>query len=362
MRTYGLEALATLLAPSYVAFRGWVPAPFLAQARVYFERSDVLGIFICVVIVGSLVDLPRRVLLRGLVRIWVPLLVANLAAVLAGSALALLIGMPMRVALLQTLAPAMVGGLTAGALPLAIAYAGSTGVPSGIEMAYLLPAVVLGNLLAVVASGVMAPWAGGSGTWSAAAGDRTRLPAAAQLEASPPLTSRSVLRAIALLAALYLLARAASRWLGYPSTLVVLVIAAAMQLLLHLPQWLRAPTLAVYRWFVRFLTYPLLLAVGLLLLPWDVLLSGLRGSSLGVLLTAVVTLALIGAWSARWVRLAPAEGALLAVTRTAMGGTGDLAILTAARRLDLMPFAQIATRVFGALTLALALMALPLLH
>ncbi len=52
------------------------------------------------------------------------------------------------------------------------------------------------------------------------------------------------------------------------------------------------------------------------------------------------------------------HGAIVNACHSGKGGTGDVAILSAANRMQLMPFAQIATRVGGAITVTLALIVL----
>jgi 2-hydroxycarboxylate transporter family len=52
------------------------------------------------------------------------------------------------------------------------------------------------------------------------------------------------------------------------------------------------------------------------------------------------------------------EAAIVNATHSGQGGTGDIAILTAANRMQLMPFAQIATRIGGAITVTVTLILL----
>jgi Na+/citrate or Na+/malate symporter len=69
----------------------------------------------------------------------------------------------------------------------------------------------------------------------------------------------------------------------------------------------------------------------------------------------VLTLIATGFFVARFVRLYPIEAAIVNACHSGQGGTGDVAILGAANRMQLMPFAQVATRIGGAITVTLAL-------
>jgi Na+/citrate or Na+/malate symporter len=79
--------------------------------------------------------------------------------------------------------------------------------------------------------------------------------------------------------------------------------------------------------------------------------------TIATVVTTVLTLMATGFVVARWVRLYPIEAAIVNACHSGQGGTGDVAILSAANRMQLMPFAQVATRIGGAITVTLALAA-----
>jgi Na+/citrate or Na+/malate symporter len=66
----------------------------------------------------------------------------------------------------------------------------------------------------------------------------------------------------------------------------------------------------------------------------------------------------IGALVGRLLGMYPIETAIVNACHSGQGGTGDVAILTAANRMQLMPFAQIATRIGGAITVTLVIILL----
>ena len=56
------------------------------------------------------------------------------------------------------------------------------------------------------------------------------------------------------------------------------------------------------------------------------------------------------------------ESAIVTCCHSGLGGTGDVAILSAANRMGLMPFAQISTRIGGAGMVVLAVFLLKFFH
>ena len=102
----------------------------------------------------------------------------------------------------------------------------------------------------------------------------------------------------------------------------------------------------------------MLFAFGLVLTPWDKLLAGFAPANLLTIVATVLSLIATGFFTARWVKLYPIDAAIITGTHSGMGGAGDIAILSASNRMRLMPFAQIATRIGGGITVSVALIAM----
>jgi Na+/citrate or Na+/malate symporter len=118
----------------------------------------------------------------------------------------------------------------------------------------------------------------------------------------------------------------------------------------------------VYKFFSTAVTYPLLFAIGAAMTPWDKLVAAFNVVNLVIIISTVTSLIATGYFVGRKMNMYPIEAAIVNACHSGQGGTGDVAILTAADRMQLMPFAQIATRIGGAITVTLTLVLMAQLH
>lgn len=106
------------------------------------------------------------------------------------------------------------------------------------------------------------------------------------------------------------------------------------------------------------MTYPILFAVGVAMTSWRALEEALTLANLLVIISTVLALVVIGFLVGKKTGMHPIDVAIISCCQSGQGGTGDVAILNAGERMSLMPFAQVATRVGGALSVSLSLLML----
>ena len=121
---------------------------------------------------------------------------------------------------------------------------------------------------------------------------------------------------------------------------------------------LQQGAMVVYEFVRTNMTYPLLFAIGVALTPWDKLVAAFHLTNIITIVSTVVTIMATGFVVGRLMKMYPIETAIVNACHSGQGGTGYVAILTAANRMLLMPFAQIATRIGGAVTVTVVLMLL----
>lgn len=370
----GGPALVAAFLPSYLVSQHWLPANLVEKITSFTTGSNFIYLFITAIIVGSILGMNRAQLVSGMLKIFVPLMAGSIVALVLGAAGGLVAGLKLSDALLMVVVPVMAGGVGEGVIPLSVGYAEIVHGNAGFFLARLLPVVLFANLVAIVLAGVLSaigsrfPDLTGNGRLQPGQEDMSAnvpLPAAIPLpqaqSRSGQLDIEAIFTATLLGIALYLIGMLCHRYLSLPAPIVMLALAVLLKLVNLVPHPIEVAASQVGHFFAVAVTYPLLFAVAVALTPWSAILEALHPANLLVITLVVVSLTGSGFVIGKLMRLFPIEAALVNACHSGSGGTGAVAILTASERMELMPFAQIATRIGGAITVALALLALRLM-
>jgi malate:Na+ symporter len=364
-RNIGAAAIFATFIPSFLAFNHLLPDILLKSVVDFTKSTNFLYLFIASIIVGSILSMDRQVLIKGFLKIFVPLAVGSIVAAVVGTAVGTALGLGAVHTFFFIVVPIMAGGVGEGAIPLSVGYASLLHLPQGEVFAQVLPPVMLGSLTAIIFAGIlnyvgkMFPHLTGEGRLQPGENDDMN-PTQEEIKGHMDVTHIAAAGITAI--SLYMVGLMGQRLFDFPAPVAMLFIAVLVKLTRAVSPQLQEGSFVVYKFFSTAVTYPLLFAIGVTMTPWDKLMSAFNVANMITIVSTVATLMATGFFVGRWMKMYPLETAIVNACHSGQGGTGDVAILTAANRMQMMPFAQIATRIGGAITVTLALVAVSRFH
>ena len=368
LRSIGAGAIFATFIPSALVYYHLIPEKIESSIVEFTKSTNFLYIFIASIIVGSILGMDRDVLIKGFLKIFIPLSVGSVVAAVVGTLVGTALGLGAYHTFFYVVVPIMAGGVGEGAIPLSIGYAALTGVAQGEVFAQVLPPVMLGSLTAILLSGTLNfvgkkyPSLTGEGRLQPHREGELEIQAAhgeGEKEQGVGQVGVSTIAAAALTAiTLYLLGVVCYHLFGLPAPVAMLFLAVVAKLTRAVSPELQLGGLVVFDFVRTTMTYPLLFAIGVALTPWDKLIAAFHLANIITIASTVITIMATGFVVGRLMGMYPIETAIVNACHSGQGGTGDVAILTAANRMQLMPFAQIATRIGGAVTITAVLLIL----
>ena len=140
----------------------------------------------------------------------------------------------------------------------------------------------------------------------------------------------------------------ASKFIGIPGAIIMIFSAALVKYFKLMPAKMEQGAFHLYKFISKNLTWPLMVGLGLLYIPLKDVAAVLSVGYVVVRASVVLTMVASGFLVGKVMKMYPVESAIVTGCHSGLGGTGDVAILSASNRMELMPFAQISTRLGGA--------------
>ena len=358
----GAAAICATFIPSALVYYGILPTPVVQATTKFYKDTHILYLYICCIIVGSIMNMDKKTLIQGFLKIFGPMVCGEIVGMLVGVGVGYLLGLSPFETFFFLVLPIMAGGVGEGAIPLSIGYASILGMEQGEALGRVLPIVMLGGLTGIICGGILNrigkayPHLTGNGRLLPASEDDQIINKTAKAESVIDVTTFA--SGVLLAAILYMVGMIGHKVTGIPAPVGMLFAAVFVKLVSGVSPKVLSGSQVVYKFFQTSVTYPILFAVGVAITPWDKIVAAFTVINLIVIVCTVVSLVTTGFFVAKKLGMYPVDAAVISCCQSGQGGTGDVAILTAAERMELMPFAQIATRIGGAINVSVSLLIL----
>lgn len=371
VRDYGLPTLLCTFVPSILYFGGIIPENIQSAVSVFLTDQGFLDFFVSAIIVGALLGMPRALLVKAGLRFFIPLIAAIVGVFALMGAISALVGEGFIEGMLFFAGPVMAGGIGLGAVPMAEMYAEQLGTDPSAFMGSLVAVTTLANVFCVVFAGILRGVTSNGKQWFVGFngnGALMRIKGNKKDFEQPRKKAHTnyvaLFQGLMMASIILMIGGMLNAAIGGLHMYAwAIVVAAILKIFKLLPKELEN---AATQWgdFVNTtLVSALLVGVSLTYIDLNEVLEAVTsGYFLMMTMGAVLLSALIGGVVGWLVKFNFVEATIIpGLIMADSGGSGDVAVLSAADRMHLMPFAAMATRLGGTLTLFLATLLVPLL-
>jgi len=356
---FGGSAIVILFGSASLVLFKILPPPVIDGVKFFFNKTGFIDFALATLITGSLFGTDRKTLLSACVRYVPCILAAQVVGLAAVAAVGAAIGYGYKEAVLYIGLPAMGGGIAAGAIPMSKMFGDALKQDPQVIFSTMVSAVALANAMAIVGGGLMdrlgrvKPSWTGNGKLLAVKIDKKI--DEEEREDSPVDVKQygiGILVSLVVLFSGFLAMAVVPDVHGYAW---MVIIAVLIKLSGVLPVAIEDAAFHWYQLCVSNFLGLLLAGLGIALVDLGAVVKAISVQYVILVGTVVIATAFAAAVVGRLIGFYPVEsGITVGLCSTDMGGSGDLAILSAAKRMELLPFAAISTRIGGALILILS--------
>jgi malate:Na+ symporter len=364
-RHIGGPAILCLFVPSALVGYKLMDATALKAVTTTMKTANLQYLYIACLVAGSILGMNRKILIQGFLKMFIPLLVGTAAAIGAGMLAGLFFGFTPKHTFFFVVMPILGGGIGEGVLPLSIGYSEILNTPQAQLIATLVPAALIGNVVGIVGSGVLKrfgekyPKYNGEGMLVRTGEDQALLK---EQKEEAPLDLRLMGSGLLLGCALFILGALLAPVTGIPGPVLMIIIAALLKVSRVIPASMEAGAYQMYKFMSTNLTSAILVGLGTLFVSWDQLVAAFSPAYFVICVVTVLAMIASGFIVGAKLNMYPVEAGIITACHSGLGGTGDVAILSSANRMGLMPFAQISTRIGGAAMVVFATVMMKLMH
>jgi len=333
----GGGSVFAIFASAAIATFGILPAEVVKSTQNFVSNMGFLDFYIAALITGSILGMNRKLLMKASVRFIPVALISMVVSFFAVGLVGMLIGNGFANSVLYISLPAMAGGVGAGAVPLSTIYAHVLGTDV---------LAIIGAAL-VARAGQSLPKLNGNGKLM----EKGDLGDGKPREVKPDIAQLGVGLMVAL--TFYILGQICNFFVpkihAYAFMIIIVVICKITNIL---PEYYEDAAIMFNNLIVKNLTAAVLAGIGIALLNLNVLASALTWQFVVLCLTSVIVISVVSGFVGRLFGLYPVESTITAgLCNNSMGGTGNVAVLSAANRMELIAFAQMGKRLGGAIVL-----------